>query len=63
MSKIRKLVLTVAVLLAVAGCLGSPAQIPRSEALKNLARQSLARIDGELKVPGMRQPVEVIRDT
>ena len=30
--------------------------------LKTLARQSLAKIDGELNVPGLRQPVEIIRD-
>jgi penicillin amidase len=27
-----------------------------------LARQSLARIDGELSVPGLKEPVEIIRD-
>ena len=30
--------------------------------VKALARQSLAQIDGELKVAGLRQPVEIIRD-
>lgn len=30
--------------------------------LDALARQSLARIDGELRVAGLRQPVEIIRD-
>jgi penicillin amidase len=33
-----------------------------NDALKDLARQSLAKIDGELKVPGLKEPVEVIRD-
>jgi penicillin amidase len=30
--------------------------------VKTLARQSLATIDGELNVPGLKEPVEVIRD-
>jgi len=30
--------------------------------LKTLARQSLSKIDGELKVAGLKQPVEVVRD-
>jgi penicillin G amidase len=30
--------------------------------LDDLARQSLARIDGDLQVPGLKAPVEVIRD-
>src|SRR5258705_8585113 len=30
--------------------------------LKAIARQSLARIDGELKAPHLKQPVEIIRD-
>jgi penicillin G amidase len=30
--------------------------------LKTLARQSLAKIEGQLKVPGLQKPVEVIRD-
>ena len=30
--------------------------------LDELARQSLATLDGNLKVPGLKQPVEIIRD-
>src|SRR5258705_7369796 len=30
--------------------------------LKAIARQSLARIDGELKTPHLKQPVEIVRD-
>ena len=63
MAKIRTLVLTAAALLAIPGWRGGLAQIPRGEAPKNLARQSLARMDGDLRVPGLKQPVEVIRDT
>ncbi len=32
------------------------------DSLDGLARESLAKIDGELKVPGLKQPVEIIRD-
>jgi penicillin amidase len=38
----------------------SPAQTPGD--LKTLARQSLAKIDGQLTVPSLQKPVEVIRD-
>ncbi len=44
--------------LLTAGC--STPSVPAS--LDELARRSLAQIDGELEVPGLRQPVEVIRD-
>src|SRR3984957_12440465 len=37
---------------------GAPAQA----SLDALAQQSLAPIDGNLKVPGLKQPVEIIRD-
>ena len=51
--------------LAALGCGGmstgeSPAAAPKD--VKELARQALSRIDGELKLPGLKQPVEVIRD-
>ena len=42
----------------VSGCTGSVS----SESLEALANASLAQIDGELQVPGLREPVEVIRD-
>jgi penicillin amidase len=45
---------------------GGSAQSPGSAAgardLKALARQSLAKIDGELSAPGLREPVEIVRD-
>src|SRR5437588_3454145 len=31
--------------------------------LKGLARQSLSKLDGDVSVPGVREPVEIIRDT
>src|SRR5678815_3634755 len=40
---------------------GSPGS-PAPASLDELARQSLATIDGSLKVPGLKQPVEIIRD-
>lgn len=46
----------------VAGC-ADPAPAPAPpQSLDELARRSLAEIDGELEVPGLRQPVEVVRD-
>ena len=48
----------VGLLLLAAGC--SPPSEPNS--LEELARRSLAQIGGELDVPGLREPVEVIRD-
>src|SRR5262245_60364563 len=55
-------------LLTVA-CGGSSAQTPPAQTppaapkdLKELARHSLAEIDGSLKVPGLQQPVDIVRD-
>ena len=48
----------VGLLLLAAGC--SPPSEPDS--LEELARRSLAQIGGELDLPGLREPVEVIRD-
>ena len=48
---------------ATLATLSAPASAQRAAPdLKSLARQSLAKIDGELKVPGLRAPVEIIRD-
>ena len=51
--------------LAMTGCggmsAGESAAAPPKD-VKELARQSLSTIDGELKVAGLEQPVEVIRD-
>ena len=47
--------------LAVGGCSAPPASdVPAS--LEELASRSLAQLDGELPLPGLREPVEVIRD-
>ncbi|MBK5256403.1 MAG: penicillin acylase family protein [Vicinamibacteria bacterium] len=40
----------------------APAMSPVSPSLETLARGALARIDGELGLPGLKAPVEVIRD-
>ena len=44
---------------ALAGC-AAPAAPPHS--LAELASRSLAQIDGDLAIPGLEEPVEVIRD-
>ena len=49
----------VGVLLLTAGCSAPPSE---PDSLEELARRSLAQIGGELDVPGLREPVEVIRD-
>jgi penicillin amidase len=48
-----------ALVLAVSACSTAP-DIPDS--LEGLADQALAQIDGSLTVPGLREPVEIIRD-
>ena len=41
---------------------GQPSAAQTTDALKSLARQSLVKIDGNLSVPGVHEPVEIIRD-
>jgi penicillin amidase len=41
---------------------GAPQEGPAPASLDELARQSLATIDGSMKVPGLKQSVEIIRD-
>ncbi len=49
--------------LAVSACTASPPSAPPTPAsLDALATQSLARLDGTLKVPGLKAPVEIVRD-
>jgi penicillin amidase len=63
-TRARLVVLPLAAVACLMAACSSPAPqaagIPAS--LDELARQSLAKIDGELKLPGLRQPVEIIRD-
>lgn len=42
-------------------CAEKPAPVPPADVME-LARESLAQIDGELNLPGLQQPVDVIRD-
>src|SRR5258705_9268066 len=41
----------------------TPIGAQRSADLRAVARQSLAKLDGDVMVPGVREPVEIIRDT
>jgi len=41
---------------------GGAAQSPAPTPLRALAKQSLSKIDGEINVPGVHQPVDVVRD-
>jgi penicillin amidase len=47
--------------LLVSAC-STPAPPPPPASLDELAKRSLAQIEGELKVPGLKEPVEIIRD-
>ena len=51
--------------LLTAGCSGSSAETTTAappKDVKELARRSLAEIDGTLKISGLKQPVQVVRD-
>src|SRR3990170_1205237 len=43
------------------GC-GRVSTAPLATDIRELARQSLAQIDGTLQTPGLKQPVDVVRD-
>src|SRR5262245_29211487 len=47
--------------LLISACSTPPAP-PVPESLDELAKQSLAQIEGELKVSGLKEPVEILRD-
>lgn len=51
-----------ALILLTAGCARTEAPPALPASLEELARQSLSRIEGDLAVPGLREPVEIIRD-
>ncbi len=63
-TRTRLTVPALAVLCAISVTSASPQPAAKGapSSLDALARQSLARIDGELRVAGLKQPVEVIRD-
>lgn len=52
---------TLLILLA-AGCAAAPEGPAVPASLEELARQSLAQIEGDLALPGLKEPVEVLRD-
>ena len=53
----------VVLILLTAGCAVTAPEKPAAPgSLEELARQSLAQIQGDLAVPGLREPVEVLRD-
>ncbi len=53
----------VPILAAFTACAGTAPPVEnKPKDAKSLARESLAQIDGELKVAGLQQPVEVVRD-
>ncbi len=60
-SRARAARLSIACLL-LAGCTTSAPAPTAPASLDDLATRSLATIDGDLKVPGLKEPVEVIRD-
>jgi penicillin amidase len=60
--RLRSSVVGVAAGVACAAALASAGGQEVDRRFAELARRSLSRIDGELRVPGLRAPVEVIRD-
>ena len=58
----RRLVVVLCLLTLVSAFGAVSAQRTPATDLKSLAQQSLATIDGTLNVPGLREPVEVVRD-
>ena len=59
---LRRNVVRVAVLTLTAGLAGCAAPAAPPQSLAELASRSLAQIDGELEIPGLREAVEIIRD-
>jgi penicillin amidase len=49
-------------ILAAVGCAEAPVQTAAPASLEALAEQSLARIEGDLTLAGLKEPVEVLRD-
>ena len=61
-TRLRLASLLVTISAGVAGGAFIAAQEKPAAELTTLARQSLAQLDGSVNVPGLREPVEVIRD-
>lgn len=63
MSRVHKRAAHSALLILLAtGCATAPEGPAVPASLEELARQSLARIEGDIVVPGLKEPVEVLRD-
>src|ERR1700690_264326 len=62
MMTLRNSLLAALALSTVACSKQAPQVASKLASLDELARQSLAIIDGNLKVPGLKQPVEILRD-
>src|ERR1700690_184600 len=62
MMTLRNSLLAALALFTVACSKQTPQAASPPASLDELARQSLATIDGNLKVPGLKQPVEILRD-
>jgi penicillin amidase len=53
---------SIALILLATGCARAPEARAVPDSLETLAAQSLSRIQGDLSVPGLKEPVEVLRD-
>ena len=62
MFALRKSFVRVAAVTLTAGLAGCAAPAAPPQSLAELASRSLAQIDGELEIPGLREAVEIIRD-
>ena len=59
---LRRRFVRVAVITLTAGLAGCAVPAAPTQSLAELASRSLAQIDGELEIPGLREMVEIIRD-
>src|SRR5687767_13151034 len=59
---VARLLASVVILIVTTGLLGAQVSPGAATNLETLARQSLAQLDGSVNVPGVREPVEVVRD-
>ena len=62
MPRLSAIFLATAVMFCAACSPSTPVAAKTAASLDELAHESLAKIDGDLKVPGLKQPVEIIRD-
>ena len=60
--RFRRIGVIAGLVLALSGAYRAADQTTPAPDLKTLAQQSLSKLDGEISIPGLHQPVEVIRD-